>query len=288
MAASSLRTLPGVGPRAESVLGEVGVDSLSDLASASATALADQIQVVTEEKLALWIEEARRRERMGPVGGAGRSRLRELPGVGVVTELRLRSNGIRSLGDVLTVTPDRLAEAAGKSRKMAEAMVEEALRLRREAEQRERLPQPRLAEERWPGTRPPSPRHDPDEQLWPDDEHAWVASRETEANCGLQVRSKPEAWVADFLYEEGIYFVHEPVICGYRPDFYIPGWGVILEYWGWDSAEYRERRETKTKAYRSTGYRLVGLESSDGRDERVLREVLRNRLLEVCPGQTQE
>lgn len=80
---------------------------------------------------------------------------------------------------------------------------------------------------------------------------------------GELMRSRAEARIADFLHRRGIVYDYEPTISGFRPDFYVPAWNLVIEYWGIDTPEYRERREVKTRAYFSNGYKLVSLESKD-------------------------
>lgn len=80
---------------------------------------------------------------------------------------------------------------------------------------------------------------------------------------GDLVRSRGEARIADFLHRRGIAYSYEPTISGFRPDFYIPQWNLIIEYWGMDNPEYNRRRATKTRAFRANGYALIGLDAKD-------------------------
>ena len=81
---------------------------------------------------------------------------------------------------------------------------------------------------------------------------------------GEFVRSPGEARIANFLFNKGIRYEYEPYICGFRPDFYLPDYRVIIEYWGiTHNLEYDERRYRKTAAYRAAGFALINLESVD-------------------------
>lgn len=77
---------------------------------------------------------------------------------------------------------------------------------------------------------------------------------------GEMVRSRAEARIANSLHRRGIDYRYEPEICGFRPDFYLPRWNLLIEYWGLDTPEYRERRRVKTAAYFAKGYKLISLE----------------------------
>lgn len=77
---------------------------------------------------------------------------------------------------------------------------------------------------------------------------------------GDLVRSRAEARIANVLHRSGIAYDYEPIIAGFRPDFYVPAWDLVIEYWGLDTPEYNERRRVKTLAYLSEGHKLLSLE----------------------------
>lgn len=77
---------------------------------------------------------------------------------------------------------------------------------------------------------------------------------------GERVRSRTEARIADFLYRNGIPYEYEPTICGFLPDFHLPQWNAIIEYWGRDDEAYLQRRRAKTAAFLNAGFHLIDLE----------------------------
>lgn len=86
----------------------------------------------------------------------------------------------------------------------------------------------------------------------------WAAGRSVNTLTGPAVRSSNEARIAAYLDQRGLRYVHEPEICGFRPDFYLPGYGIAIEYWGMQ-AKGNPKRRAKTGAYLRAGYRLVSL-----------------------------
>ena len=80
---------------------------------------------------------------------------------------------------------------------------------------------------------------------------------------GELVRSRTEARIADFLHAKGIRYQYEPTICGFVPDFYVPEWNLIIEYWGLKTPEYLERRRVKTGAFLRSNFRMISLEPED-------------------------
>jgi hypothetical protein len=93
---------------------------------------------------------------------------------------------------------------------------------------------------------------------------AWRAGRAFQTDAGDLVRSPPEVRIATELRRRGLRYEYEPLICGYRPDFFLPEHGVIIEYWGLDEKDYNQRRRRKTARYLSAGYKLVSLEPGKG------------------------
>jgi hypothetical protein len=78
---------------------------------------------------------------------------------------------------------------------------------------------------------------------------------------GIYVRSKIEKIIADFLHDEHIRFVYEPVLrvngARYRPDFYLPHHGLYYEHFGMQTPDYRAAAEAKKAAYRTGGIRFI-------------------------------
>lgn len=88
----------------------------------------------------------------------------------------------------------------------------------------------------------------------------WKGGRGVRTQRGELVRSRGEARVADHLYARGFDYEYEPMICGFRPDFFLPEYGIVIEYWSGVS----KNRKIKTAAYLREGYALVSLESGKG------------------------
>jgi hypothetical protein len=91
---------------------------------------------------------------------------------------------------------------------------------------------------------------------------------------GEVVRSHSEKVIADWFFRRGIRYAYErPVFDprGHRvgvPDFYLPDYGVYVEYWGLVGADrgYDKRMARKTERYLRNGVRLVSLYPGDLRD----------------------
>jgi hypothetical protein len=91
---------------------------------------------------------------------------------------------------------------------------------------------------------------------------------------GEVVRSYSEKVIADWLFRRGIRYAYErPVFDsrGHRvgvPDFYLPDFGVYVEYWGLVGADrgYDKRMERKTERYLRNGVRVVSLYPGDLHD----------------------
>lgn len=94
---------------------------------------------------------------------------------------------------------------------------------------------------------------------------------------GAWVRSLGEQKVADFLSRRGVPYRYEPEVEGLRPDFLLPGAGVVIEYWGGAGfPRYAARMEEKTRRYEAAGYAVVHLVPMHLRElERVLDGELR-------------
>ncbi len=81
-------------------------------------------------------------------------------------------------------------------------------------------------------------------------------------NSGRQVRSKLEQQCADYLSNHDIEFKYEPLMLlagrQYRPDFYLPEYGVFIEICGYNHMPfYRDRQEEKRKRYARHGMKVI-------------------------------
>ena len=74
---------------------------------------------------------------------------------------------------------------------------------------------------------------------------------------GDYVRSKAEREIDDFFFKNRIWheyeatYVHSETNQKYYPDFYLPDHNLYLEYFGLNTPEYVEKRESKIQMYRS-------------------------------------
>ena len=100
---------------------------------------------------------------------------------------------------------------------------------------------------------------------------------------GEVVRSYSEKVIADWLFRRGIRYDYERPVFDSRgrrvgvPDFYLPDYGVYVEYWGLVGADrgYEKRMARKIERYLRSGVRVVSLYPGDLRD---LGSALRSRL----------
>ena len=91
---------------------------------------------------------------------------------------------------------------------------------------------------------------------------------------GEVVRSHSEKVIADWLFRRGIRYAYEQPVFDPRgrrvgvPDFYLPDFGVYVEYWGLVGADrrYEERMARKMERYLRNGVRVVSLYPGDLRD----------------------
>ena len=91
---------------------------------------------------------------------------------------------------------------------------------------------------------------------------------------GEVVRSYSEKVIADWLFRRGIRYAYERPVLDPRgrrvgvPDFYLPDYGVYVEYWGLVGADrgYEERMARKKERYLRNGVRVVSLYPGDLRD----------------------
>ena len=84
---------------------------------------------------------------------------------------------------------------------------------------------------------------------------------------GELVRSRAEKTIADWFYRNGVRYLYEyPAFDRWgsvisRPDFYLPDYGVYVEYWGLvgTGKEYDRKMRWKEAQYRVNGVRVVSL-----------------------------
>jgi hypothetical protein len=104
-------------------------------------------------------------------------------------------------------------------------------------------------------------------ERWGDREHRHVLTRD-----GNRVRSRAEALIANWLSERNIAYEYEPALA-YRddsghtrhihPDFHLYEYGLYVEYWGRDDAEYIESRAFKERVYRRRRIDPVNIERDE-------------------------
>jgi hypothetical protein len=87
---------------------------------------------------------------------------------------------------------------------------------------------------------------------------------------GHVVKSRGEALIDNWLSRQGINhdYEHAVTIAGthMKYDWYLTDDDVYIEYWGFKSKEYQERRKEKEKAYLAGNKRLVSIENADLQD----------------------
>jgi hypothetical protein len=105
---------------------------------------------------------------------------------------------------------------------------------------------------------------------------SWSARRTEVTRRGELVASKAERRIADCLHAAGVAYLYEPRLAGFVPDFYLPEFHLIVEYWGMDRPGSPHRRR-KVAAYLRRGFHLVNLENEDwwNLEEVVLRKLYR-------------
>ncbi len=90
---------------------------------------------------------------------------------------------------------------------------------------------------------------------------------------GVWVRSHGEQRIADFLSRRNIPYAYEPHVAGYRPDFVLRDYPVLIEYFGgagW--RRYAEKAAKKIDAYEAEGFEVISLVPLNLRD--IERELL--------------
>lgn len=88
------------------------------------------------------------------------------------------------------------------------------------------------------------------------------SARTIRTRRGLLVRSHAERRVAELLDHLGIAYEYEPMMYGWYPDFYVPRWNLVIEYWGMDPPGSPKRR-AKAATYRRHRHRRIDLEAED-------------------------
>jgi hypothetical protein len=98
------------------------------------------------------------------------------------------------------------------------------------------------------------------------------------ALTGQWVRSKDEKTIADYFTRHGIAYIYEALATtgGWfqtkisRPDFYLPQYNLIVEYWGLVNSPDREKRDVyvrsmrwKMAKYRNNNFRFVSIYPSN-------------------------
>jgi len=84
---------------------------------------------------------------------------------------------------------------------------------------------------------------------------------------GEEVRSHAEQTIADFFLKNGINYEYEHNVRGIgRPDFYLPDYDIIVEYWGLVDAEdegvknrYVKKMRWKMAQYHSQNIKFISI-----------------------------
>jgi hypothetical protein len=78
---------------------------------------------------------------------------------------------------------------------------------------------------------------------------------------GIRVRSKIEKTIADYLWDQRIRFVYEPILIlnGFHvmPDFQLPDHDLLLEHFGLENESYRKTAAAKCERYVECGVRVI-------------------------------
>lgn len=85
---------------------------------------------------------------------------------------------------------------------------------------------------------------------------------------GHRVRSRAEAMIDDYLYNNGVVHAYERRLPGIDEDvisdFYIPAGKVFIEFWGMEENEkYKERKKKKLAIYADNNFNLIELKDKD-------------------------
>lgn len=81
---------------------------------------------------------------------------------------------------------------------------------------------------------------------------------------GIRVRSKGEQQIANFLFEQEIEYLYEPLFLfgdiHIHPDFYLYEYGVFIEYFGVENnIEYDKYKKLKLELYEKIGIKVIVL-----------------------------
>lgn len=97
---------------------------------------------------------------------------------------------------------------------------------------------------------------------------------------GHIVKSRGEALLDNWLSHQGIKHNYEQDITiggtHMKYDWYLPDDDVYIEYWGFYTKDYQERRQEKEKAYTLGHKKLVSIENKDLQD---INNLVKNKLL---------
>ena len=86
---------------------------------------------------------------------------------------------------------------------------------------------------------------------------------------GHYVRSKNEQLVDNWLYHHNVCHAYEPLVVDkqsgreYLSDFFIPHIALYIEVWGYETAEYLQRKASKIEVYQSNHLLLLQLTDED-------------------------
>jgi hypothetical protein len=85
---------------------------------------------------------------------------------------------------------------------------------------------------------------------------------------GHRVRSRAEAMIDDYLYNNGVAHAYERRLPGIDEevisDFYLPAGKVFIEFWGMEENEkYQERKKKKLAIYADNNFNLIEMNDKD-------------------------
>lgn len=107
-----------------------------------------------------------------------------------------------------------------------------------------------------------------DNQLLETDEFRKKHDAKYRTQDGHRVRSRAEAMIDDYLYNNGVAHAYERRLPGIDEevisDFYIPAGKVFIEFWGMEENEkYLERKKKKLAIYADNNFNLIELNDKD-------------------------
>lgn len=110
--------------------------------------------------------------------------------------------------------------------------------------------------------------------------HEEGGSEKYTCDDGHVVKSRGEAMLDNWLHQKGIKHEYDQDITlgGTRMkyDWYLPEDDVYIEYWGFYTKEYQERRKEKEKAYAAGHKKLISIENNDLQD---INDLVKKKLL---------